>query len=160
MNWSRNEFGESFLEWKLNKGNQMKSFSLVSLSFVALTSASHAAEPEIPNMVGTWKAVSGVYARTGTESKKIPTVLSQQPLQTELRVTEQKGRLFQGLVKSSTGIDLHLAGVLTKDGKSFTTSVDKGISSGTFEAGKIEYCGATISHDYNLAFCSTLEKVK
>lgn len=145
---------------EFNEGNEMKSVSLVLMSLMAFTGSVYAAEPEVPNMLGTWKAISGVYAKTGTESTKIAPVFSQKPLQIELRVIEQKGRLFRGLVKGSSGIDLHLAGVIAKDGKSFTTSVDKGISTGTFESGKIEYCGATIAHDYNLAFCSTLEKAK
>lgn len=54
----------------------------------------------------------------------------------------------------------HVPGIIAKDGKSFIMSADKGISTGTFEAGTIEYCGATSSLDDNLAFCTTLEKVK
>lgn len=147
-------------EFKFKKGNPMKYVSLLCLSLVALTGASHAVEPEMPNMVGTWKASTGVYTRTGTESKKAAPVLSQQPLQAEIKFVEQKGRVFHGVVKGANGLVFHMAGVLEKDGKSFKISSDRSISTGTFEDGKIEYCGATISRDYNLVFCSTLEKVK
>ena len=111
-------------------------------------------------MLGTWKPIAGAYSRSGTETKKSPAVFFQQPLQHEIRFVEQKGRTFHGVSKGSNGTELHLAGVIAKDGKSFIISADKGISTGTFEAGKIEYCGATSSLDYNLAFCTTLEKVK
>ena len=46
------------------------------------------------------------------------------------------------------------------NGKNFTISTDKGILTGTYEAGKLEYCGATLSTEYNLTFCSSLEKAK
>ena len=111
----------------------MKSIALVWLSFVVLLGASQAAESEIPNIVSSWKTASGAYAKAVTEFKKIPTVLSRQPLQTEFRIVK-KVRLFQGFAKSSTSVNLHLGSVFSKDDKRFTTSVDKGISSGTFEA--------------------------
>jgi hypothetical protein len=53
-----------------------------------------------------------------------------------------------------------LAGTFAANGKNFTISTDKGILTGTYEAGKLEYCGATLSTEYNLTFCSTLEKAK
>jgi hypothetical protein len=138
----------------------MKHLSWICLSFAAWTGAGHATQADIPNMIGTWKPTTGVYTRSGTETKKSPPVFSQQPLQHEIRFLEQKGRVFHGVSKGTNGSELHLAGVIAKDGKSFIISADKGISTGTFEAGKIEYCGATSSLDYNLAFCTTLEKVK
>ncbi len=138
----------------------MKQLALIGLSLAAFTGVSHASEPPIPNMVGTWKPTSGVYTTSGTETKKARPVLNQQPLQNEIRILEQKGRAFHGVTKSSTGAELHLAGVIARDGKSFIVSADKGISTGTFDGGKIEYCGATSSMDYNLAFCTTLERVK
>ena len=138
----------------------MKQLSLICLSFAALAGASHAAEPEIPNILGTWKPSAGAYTRSGTETKKSPPAFFQQPLQKEIRFLEQKGRSFHGVTKSANGAELHLAGVISRDGKSFVISADKGIGTGTIEGGKIEYCGATSSMQYNLAFCSTLEKVK
>jgi|GEM_PF-2115645 hypothetical protein len=138
----------------------MKQLSLICLSFAALAGASHAAEPEIPNILGTWKPSAGAYTRSGTETKKSPPAFFQQPLQNEIRFLEQKGRSFHGVTKSANGAELHLAGVISRDGKSFVISADKGIGTGTIEGGKIEYCGATSSMQYNLAFCSTLEKVK
>ncbi|NDF87918.1 MAG: hypothetical protein EB108_02785 [Actinobacteria bacterium] len=63
-------------------------------------------------------------------------------------------------VAAAVGDMQSYARVIAKDGKSFIISSDRAISTGTVEAGKIEYCGATPSLEVNFAFCSTLEKVK
>ena len=138
----------------------MKQSFLICLSFAALTGTGHTAESEIPNMLGRWKPITGAYASSGTETQKAPPVSVQQPIHHDVRILEQKGRTFHGVNIRPDGTESHWAGVIAKDGKSFIISVDKGISTGTFEAGKIEICGATSSMEYNLAFCSTLEKVK
>ena len=117
-----------------------------------------AADP--PNIVGTWKASSGAYSTTGTDSKKAAPVLSQQSWHSELKIMEQKGRVFNGVSKRPDGSDLLFAGTFAANGKNFTVSADKGIWAGTYEAGKLEYCGATISTEYNLTFCSSFEKAK
>jgi hypothetical protein len=136
----------------------MKNLALAFLSFAFLAGSSYAADA--PNIVGTWKAISGVSSTTGTELKKAPAVLSQQPWHSEINITEQKGRVFNGATKRPDGSQLMLAGAFAANGKNFTISTDKGILTGTYEAGKLEYCGATLSTEYNLTFCSTLEKAK
>ena len=136
----------------------MKNISLVGLAFAVMTGYSFAADA--PNIVGTWKPISGVYSTTGTELKKAAPVLSQQPWHSEIKITDQKGRVFNGATKRSDGTELMLAGVFAANGKSFTISTDKGIYTGTYEAGKLEYCGATLSMEYNLTFCSILGKAK
>ncbi|MEK0416711.1 MAG: hypothetical protein RI949_717 [Pseudomonadota bacterium] len=138
----------------------MNKISLICLSFAGLTGMAYAADPEIPDMVGIWKPSAGVYARSGTEAKKSHLELSQQPIQGEIKILEQQGRTFHGMSKNSKGRLSLLTGVIAKDGKSFIISSDRAISTGTVEAGKIEYCGATPSLEVNFAFCSTLEKVK
>ena len=68
--------------------------------------------------------------------------------------------MFNGATKRPDGSQLMLAGAFATNGKNFTISTDKGILTGTYEAGKLEYCGATLSTEYNLTFCSSLEKAK
>jgi len=136
----------------------MKSLSLVGLSFAVIAGSSFAADA--PNIVGTWKASSGVYSTTGTESKKAPPVLSQQPWHSEIKIIEQKGRVFNGVSKRTDGSDLMFSGAFAANGKNFSISADKGIWTGTYEAGKLDYCGATVSMEYNLSFCNSVEKVK
>jgi len=146
-----------FYLFNLNRSD-MKNLAMVCLSFAVFAGSSYAADA--PNIVGTWKASSGAYSSTGTELKKAPAVLSQQPWHSEIKILEQKGRVFNGSTKRPEGSELMLAGTFAANGKNFTISTDKGILTGTYEAGKLEYCGATLSTEYNLTFCSSLEKVK
>lgn len=136
----------------------MKYLHLIAIALVFLSGSSFAADA--PNVLGTWKASSGVYSKTGTDAKKAAPVLSQQPWQSEFKITDQKGRVFNGATKRPDGSELLFAGAFSINGKNFTISADRGILMGTYESGKLEYCGSTISTEYNLAFCSTMERVK
>ena len=69
-----------------------------------MTVSSFAADA--PNIVGTWKAISGVSSTTGTELKKAPPVLSQQPWHSEINITEQKA-LSRILAIHSLRADYH-----------------------------------------------------
>jgi hypothetical protein len=136
----------------------MKNHYLAGLAFAFMAGSTCAADA--PNIVGTWKPATGAYGTIGTEAKKAAPVFSDKPWHSEIKITEQKGRVFNGISKRPDGSDLIFVGVFASNGKNFSISADKGIWNGTYEGGKLDYCGTTVSMDYNLAFCSTVEKTK
>lgn len=115
-----------------------------------------------PNLVGTWEAVSGYWASTGTDSKPAPAELAQKPVQKKLVIQAQQGNAFNGASIRYTGESRLLAGVIAADGKSLLFSTDYGISSGSLskDNSQINFCGTTIELNRNMAYCTTFQKVK
>lgn len=137
----------------------MKLKSIIIAGLVLQSGLTFAAPP---NMVGTWEAVSGYWAGTGTEMNPAPAELSQKPVQQKLVIGVQEESAFHGVSIRQGGESRNLAGVIGPDGRSLVFSIDYGTGSGTLSADgtQMTNCGTTIQLTRNFAFCTVFKKAK
>ena len=129
--------------------------------FIAIFS-SFAYAQTVPNLKGTWEAVSAVSASSGTEDKQARLVLSNKKDSAiiNLTISSQDGGAFQGETTWRDGLKNIVVGVFHKDGKTLTFSSDVGVGTGYVVNDEMEFCSASVLTTKNRASCTQLKKVK
>lgn len=102
---------------------------------------------DVPNLVGTWKAVDGegVVVRYGAatehnEETKAPTIVSPSGQSWTIVIEKQEGRAFHGHALSPKGKKETFVGVVHRDGEHVVIAGDDGELAGEIDDGKLDLC--------------------
>ncbi|WP_216256794.1 hypothetical protein [Polynucleobacter sp. AP-Melu-500A-A1] len=133
---------------------------ILLISIMMFSSLAYA--QSVPNLIGTWDAVSAVSASSGTEEKQARLVLSNKKDSAILKlvISTQEGAAFQGETSWRDGLKNIVVGVFHKDGKTLTFSSDVGVGTGYVVNDEMEFCSASVLTTKNRASCTQLKKVK
>ncbi|MBU3631273.1 hypothetical protein ICN38_09345 [Polynucleobacter sp. AP-Melu-500A-A1] len=138
----------------------MMTKKILLISIMMFSSLAYA--QSVPNLIGTWDAVSAVSASSGTEEKQARLVLSNKKDSAILKlvISTQEGAAFQGETSWRDGLKNIVVGVFHKDGKTLTFSSDVGVGTGYVVNDEMEFCSASVLTTKNRASCTQLKKVK
>jgi len=117
------------------------------MAAIVALGAAPAVAADVPNLVGTWKAVDGegVVVRYGAASEhnpeeKAPTIVSSTGQSWTIVVETQEGRAFHGHAVSPNGKKDIFVGVIHRDGEHLVLSGTDGEMEGEFDDGKLDLC--------------------
>jgi hypothetical protein len=138
---------------------------LAAAAVIGVLAGAPAAAADIPNLVGTWKAVDGesVVVRFGAASEhtpeaSTPTIVAPGGQAWTMVVEKQDGRAFHGHAMSPKGEKETFVGVVHRDGEHLVIAGDDGELEGEYDDGKLDLCWTDDRPGRAVVACSLFAK--